>query len=101
MTTEKKPRRYRLVFEEPPPVVTGRAAVKQKSKKNALREFLDKIDAEHPDTWVLVDRSSAKSAIFWYLRKEHYPHMEITTRRNPDKTVRVYVRMVSANKVSV
>lgn len=90
---------YRIVLQDPPPRVNRNG---RQTKVDTLRDLLRQIDAEHPDRWVLIDKASKKQSTFYYLRKEEFPQMEIVTRKNADgKSSAVYLRMVSAKKVSV
>lgn len=97
---KEKQRRYRIVLEEPPSLA-AKAKVKKAPQRSLLRQFIDRVDSEYPDKWVVAERSVKTASMFYYIRKHNYPHMEVVTRRNPDKTFGVWVRMVSAKKVSV
>jgi len=80
---------YRIVFEEPPAARRGQAS------NGSLQKLIEDLDKNHRNKWARESKARKHISYLYGLRKK-YPNMRIATRKNPNGTFGVWIRMEDA-----
>jgi hypothetical protein len=76
-----------IKLEDPPVSKRGRHA-----GSGALQSYISELREKHNGKWACLAKSKKNIAYMYVLRKQH-EDLEITTRKNPDGTYGVWVKV--------
>lgn len=76
---------YKIVVEEPPAPASAK-------RGNSLPDLLVKVHDRHHGKWVRIAKNVKHTGYIFLLKRQKFPTMQITTRKNSDGTSGIWVK---------